>query len=79
MVLVETSPILVEYQTYMRGCNVVDQLVGQYSVQVKSHKWWDGLFMVTICDYYQHVEDTSRDMYGQRLGLGKRIGEWMGV
>lgn len=57
---------------------MADQLVGQYSVQVKSHKWWDGLFMVTICDYYQHVEDTSRDMYGQRLGLGKRIGEWMG-
>lgn len=44
MVLVETSPIHVEYQTQMQGCDGVGQLVGQYSVQVKSHKWWDQPF-----------------------------------
>lgn len=27
---IETSPIHVEYQTYMRGCDVANQLVGQY-------------------------------------------------
>ena len=46
------------------------------------------LLLVTRCDYCQHVEDTSRDMYGQRvdfvfaseiyLEIGKIFGGWKG-
>lgn len=31
---VESTSIHIECQTYMRGCNMADQLVGQYNVQL---------------------------------------------
>lgn len=37
---VEISPIHVKYPTYVRCCNVANQLVGQHSVQSRSHKQW---------------------------------------
>ena len=41
---VQTSPVLVEYTTHMRGVDVSDQLRASYSCQVRSHKWWHRIF-----------------------------------
>jgi hypothetical protein len=35
-----TSPMLVEYTTFMRGVDVADQLRASYFSQSHSHKWW---------------------------------------
>jgi hypothetical protein len=34
----------VEYQSHMRGVDVVDQMRRDYSVQFHSHKWWHKVF-----------------------------------
>jgi len=36
---IKTSPVHLEYTTFMRGVDVADQLHGSYSCQVRSHKW----------------------------------------
>jgi hypothetical protein len=48
---VPTSPVHLAYTTWMRGVDVSDQLRGEYSCQVRSHKWWHRLFffMVDTC------------------------------
>lgn len=43
-----TSPIHLEYTTYMRGVDVADQLRGEYSCQVRSHKWWHRIFFFLL-------------------------------
>ena len=43
-----TSPILLEYQVFMRGIDVVDQQRGEYTVQLQSHKWWHRLLLWTL-------------------------------
>lgn len=42
--MIKTSPVHKEYTTYMRGVDVADQLRGNYTSQVWSHKWWHRLF-----------------------------------
>jgi hypothetical protein len=49
---IPTSPILKAYTKWMRGVDVSDQLRGEYSCQVRSHKWWHRLFFFLL--------DTSR-------------------
>jgi hypothetical protein len=48
---IPTSPVHKEYTTWMRGVDVSDQLRGEYSCQVRSHKWWHRLlfFMIDTC------------------------------
>jgi hypothetical protein len=41
---IPTSPILLEYTTFMRGVEVADQLRASYSSQTRSHKWWHRVF-----------------------------------
>jgi hypothetical protein len=41
---IPTSHMLLEYTTYMRGVDVVDQLRASYSSQSRSHKWWYQIF-----------------------------------
>jgi len=43
-----TSPILLEYQEMMRGVDLVDQCRMQYSVQLRSHKWWHWLLLFIL-------------------------------
>lgn len=43
-----TSPILLEYQDFMRGIDVVDQQRGEYTVQLPTHKWWHRLLLWTL-------------------------------
>jgi hypothetical protein len=47
---VPISPMLIEYTTYMRGVDVVDQLQASYSSQSRSHKWWHhvSLYCLTL-------------------------------
>lgn len=45
---VPSSPIHVQYQEYMRGVDVTDQIRSNYSSQLKSHKWWHKLFFFII-------------------------------
>ena len=60
-----TSPILLEYQRYMRGVDVLDQMRQEYSVQLQSHKWWHRLLLFvldTSCQnaYVLYKEDANR-------------------
>ena len=41
---IPTSPILVEYTTYMHGVDVLDQLRSSYIAQNRNHKWWHKIF-----------------------------------
>jgi hypothetical protein len=41
---IPTSPVHLEYTTYMRGVDVADQLRSNYSCQVRTHKWWHRIF-----------------------------------
>lgn len=43
-----TSPIHLEYTTYMRGVDVGDELCGTYSTLPKTHKWWHCLFFFLL-------------------------------
>lgn len=37
---IDSTPQQVEYQTNMRGVDVMDQMCTDYNVQFHSHKWW---------------------------------------
>lgn len=72
MVLVETSPIYPcrVSNPNVPNCKVVMGLTNLWdNIACKSNLTSGGInpFLVTRCDYYQHVEDRSRDMYGQRV------------
>jgi hypothetical protein len=45
---ISTSPILLEYTTFMRGVDVVDQLRASYSSQTRNHKWWHRVFFAML-------------------------------
>lgn len=38
--LIKTSPLHLEYTTFIHGVDIADHLRGTYSSQVHSHKWW---------------------------------------
>ena len=43
--VVPTTPINVEYEEFMHGVDVIDQLHTTYSMQMSSHKWWLKVFI----------------------------------
>jgi hypothetical protein len=45
---IPTSPVLLEYTTFMRGVDVADQLRASYSSQTRSHKWWHRVFFAML-------------------------------
>jgi hypothetical protein len=45
---IPTSPMLLEYTTFMRGVDVADQLRASYSLQSRSHKWWHRIFFALL-------------------------------
>jgi hypothetical protein len=45
---IPTSPILLEYTTYMRRVDVADQLRASYSSQSRSKKWWHRIFLAML-------------------------------
>lgn len=66
---VETSPMHYQYTTYMRGVDVADQLRGEYSSQVRTHKWWHRLFFFLLDTT---VVNTWKLHCAQSLTLGNR-------
>ena len=56
--LVHTSTMYLEYTTYMKRMNVVDQLIASYSGQTQLHKWWHRIFCflldTTIVNMYMY-------------------------
>jgi hypothetical protein len=46
--MVPTSPMLLEYTTFMRGVDVADQIRASYSSQSRSHKWWHRIFWALV-------------------------------
>jgi hypothetical protein len=45
---IQTSPILLEYTTFMKGEDVADHLRVLYSLQTRSHKWWHRVFFAML-------------------------------
>jgi hypothetical protein len=45
---IPTSSMLLEYMTYMRGVDIVDQFRASYSLQSRSHKWWHRNFFALL-------------------------------
>ena len=45
---IPTSPMLLEYTTFMRGVDVAYQLQASYSSQSWSHKWWHQTFFALL-------------------------------
>jgi hypothetical protein len=45
---IPTSPMLLEYTTFMRGIDVAYQLQASYSSQSWSHKWWHWTFFALL-------------------------------
>ena len=60
-------------KTYLRGRDMTDQLVGQYSTHGKSHKRWHRPFLVARCHYCDHLEDVQRNLCDQSLGFRVHI------
>jgi hypothetical protein len=54
---IQTSLVLHEYTTDMRGVDVADQLLASYSCQVRSHKWWHHIF------FFSFGHDNSKYVY----------------
>ncbi len=46
--MVKTSPIHLQYTTYMRGVDRANHLRGNYSCQTRSHKWWHRIFWFLV-------------------------------
>jgi hypothetical protein len=67
--VVPTSPVLLEYTTFIRGVDVVDQLRASYSSQSRSHKWWHRVFWamldVTEANMYVMYKHTCRERPNQ--------------
>jgi hypothetical protein len=59
---IQTSPVHLEYTTFMRGVDVADQLRASYSCQSRSHKWWHRAFHFLL-------DQTVVNMYIIYLGL----------
>jgi hypothetical protein len=64
---IPTSPILLEYTTFMRGVDVADQLRASYSSQTRSHKWWHRVFlaMLYVTEVNMYIMYLSRCKEGR--------------
>jgi hypothetical protein len=78
---IQTSPVLYEYTTDMRGVDVANQLRASYSSQARSHKWWHHIFFflldMTIVNIYiiyaAHVKN-SREARMPMMHLQFKVG-----
>jgi hypothetical protein len=66
---IPTSPVLLEYTTFMRGVDVADQLRTSYSSQTRSHKWWHRVFwaLVDITEVNMYIMYLDRCKQGPNL------------
>lgn len=81
-------PLLVDYQQYMRGVDVGDQMTGYYNIGRRSKKWWKRVFSYLVecsilnsyvLDSHVHASDhlarghRKRDFLAFRLELAKEL------
>lgn len=59
--VVPSSPMHTQYVEYMRGADVIDQLRGNYSSQLRCHKWWIKIFHLIV----------DQSMVNARVTLGE--------
>lgn len=52
---ISTTPQQVEYQEYMRGVDLIDQMRRDYSVQFHSRKWWHKFLFFTVDSSLQNA------------------------
>jgi len=45
---IETSPLVKGYAKFIRGVDVANQMLGAYSSQIQSHKWWHQIFFFLL-------------------------------
>jgi hypothetical protein len=70
---IQTSLVLLEYTTDMRGVDVADQLRASYSAQVRSHKWWHRIFFflldMTVVNMYIIYVECVKNLWVPRLPM----------
>jgi hypothetical protein len=66
---IPTSPMLLEYTTFMRGVDVADQLWASYSSLTRSHKWWHRIFfsLLDITEVNMYIMYMHRCKQGPTL------------
>ena len=73
--LVPSSPMHVQYTEYMRGVDVTNQLRGNYSSQLRCHKWWIKLFHFVVD---QTMVNAYVTWVKEMEDLGLRVGTHLG-
>ncbi|KAK2183987.1 hypothetical protein NP493_288g03005 [Ridgeia piscesae] len=63
---VAVPAVVADYQKYMKGVDLMDQMVGYYIIQHRSKKWWRRIFhylmMASAYNAYVVARDTSPEM-----------------
>ncbi|KAK2182827.1 hypothetical protein NP493_334g00007 [Ridgeia piscesae] len=63
---VAVPAVVADYQKYMKGVDLMDQMVGHYIIQHRSKKWWRRIFhylmMASAYNAYVVARDTSPEM-----------------
>jgi hypothetical protein len=62
---VPSTPVHIQYQEFMRGIDVIDQLRTYYSIQLRSKKWWKKLMCFVLDQsfvnlYILYLEDIEK-------------------
>lgn len=71
---VETTPQQVEYQTHMRGVDLIDQMRRDYTVQYHSRKWWHKLMFFVVDSSLMNAWVLFRsDMQARGQRIGSRL------
>jgi hypothetical protein len=71
---IPSTPMQVEYQSHMRGVDMVDQMRRDYSVQFHLHKWWHKVFFFvhdsSLQNSWMHFKN---DREGRNMKIGSRL------
>ena len=67
-VFVPSTPVHLEYQQMMRGVDATDQIRGNYSVQLSTHRWWHKILWFVIDQTITNCWILYRDEM-EELGL----------
>ncbi|KAK2190175.1 hypothetical protein NP493_87g02016 [Ridgeia piscesae] len=63
---VAVPAVVADYQKYMKGVDLMDQMVGYYIIQHRSKKWWRRIFhylmMASAYNAYVVARDTNPEM-----------------
>lgn len=66
--VVPSTPVHLQYQTFMRGVDVTDQLRTTYSCQLSSHKWWKKILCFVVDQQLVNARIIHNECY-EDLGM----------